>query len=105
LRVQRVGARCQTPHLVMYAARFSDKARVRLGTTVSRRLGNAVVRNRTRRRIREYFRRELRFRFPAGISVVVIGRIGAEALAMRSLMNELDDAFERLGPRLCQDHE
>ncbi|MBV8771204.1 MAG: ribonuclease P protein component [Deltaproteobacteria bacterium] len=105
LCIQRVGSRCQTQHFVVYAARFPDNARVRLGTTISRRLGNAVTRNRIRRRIREYFRRELRFRFPASTGVVVIGRAGAETLSMRSLMDELDNALEILGPRLRGRHE
>lgn len=105
MRIQRVGSRSQTQHFVVYAARFSDTATVRVGITVSRRLGNAVTRNRIRRRIREYFRRELRFRFPAGTAVVVIGRAGTEALSMRSVMDELDDALEVLGVRLSERHE
>ena len=105
LRVQRVGVRCQTPHFVMYAARLCDTGAVRLGTTVSRRLGNAVVRNRIKRRIRECFRRELRFRFPAGTAVVVIGRADAGTLAVKSFIDELDNASEKIRLRMDDGHE
>lgn len=105
LHVQREGPRVQTDHFVVYAARFPDTQTVRLGTAISRRLGNAVMRNRIKRRIRECFRLGLRLRFPAGTGVVVIGRAGAGALVMRSVMRELDTALTNLGLRLKQVHE
>ncbi len=45
----------------------------RLGMAVSRKVGNAVVRNRIRRRIRESFRL-LQHDLPAGYDLVVIAR-------------------------------
>ena len=69
----------------------SDKpsAGPRLGITASRRIGGAVVRNRVKRRIREWFRHSER---PAErqIDVVVIARSGAAGLDQRSLSAELD---------------
>jgi len=105
LRVQRMGARFQSDHFVVYTVRFPESQTVRLGTTVSRRLGNAVIRNRIKRRIRECFRLSLRLRLPAGTAVVVIGRLGAGALDMQSLMGELGDAVTKLQGRLKQGHE
>jgi ribonuclease P protein component len=57
LRVRREGRSWAHPLLVLVARRGSDpEALTRVGITVSRRVGNAVVRNRTKRRVRETLR-------------------------------------------------
>ncbi|MEM8962048.1 MAG: ribonuclease P protein component [Acidobacteriota bacterium] len=43
--------------LLMLVTHRNDTGRPRLGITASRKVGNAVVRNRVKRRIREIFRR------------------------------------------------
>ncbi len=68
----------------------------RLGVTVSRRVGNAVVRNRLKRRIREWFRRKRRA-LPEGLDLVVIGRRGAVGLSSEELCQQLREAGGRLG--------
>jgi ribonuclease P protein component len=47
----------------------------RLGITVTRKIGNAVRRNRTKRMIREVFRRN-RHRIPAALDLVVNAKVG-----------------------------
>lgn len=63
--------------------------RARLGLTVSRRVGNAVARNRVKRRVREWFRRE-QGRLSPGRDYVVIARPGAASLETGALWAELE---------------
>lgn len=62
--------------LVVYALpnRLPD-GRVRLGLSVSRRIGSAVVRNRWKRRLREAFRL-MRPDLPRGLDVIIVVRAG-----------------------------
>jgi len=67
--------------LVLYGLQRPDAATAsRLGLSVSRRVGNAVVRNRWKRRLRDVFRR-LRPRLPAGLDLVVVVRAAGPPFA------------------------
>ena len=66
-------------YLVLYARR-NRTATNRVGVTVSKKLGGAVVRNRVRRRLREVYRLHEE-RFSPGWDIVVVARsrcIGAD---------------------------
>ncbi len=75
--IQSRGRRVKLPHFVLlfYARRPSgdDPGQTRLGITASRKVGNAVVRNRCKRLIREAFRRTSDL-WAADLDVVVIVR-------------------------------
>ena len=60
--------------MIVYAVE-NDCRHPRLGLTVSKRVGNAVVRNRWKRRLREIFRQD-KSRFGAGHDVVIIVKKG-----------------------------
>jgi ribonuclease P protein component len=60
----------------------------RLGITVSRKVGTAVVRNRVKRRIREWFRMR-RESLGMGLDWVVIGRAAAAGIDQEAAEEEL----------------
>jgi ribonuclease P protein component len=91
-RVIRRGRRVAGSSFVVVAMqREADAGRPtgnRLGITVSRRVGRAVVRNRVKRRIREWFR-GARGEFGSGLDLVVIGRPSAAQLPAARAADEL----------------
>jgi ribonuclease P protein component len=72
-------------------------ARARFGITVTRKVGNAVTRNRIKRVVRESFRL-LGDVFPAHLDVVVVARAAAVDVGVRAAMAELGALAQRLGP-------
>ena len=56
----------------------------RIGITVSRRVGNAVVRNRVKRRVREWFRQN-RFKLQSATDLVVIARSRSATVPTREV--------------------
>jgi ribonuclease P protein component len=100
LRLQRTGVRYQTAHFVCFAVRLDDSDHTRLGVTVSRRIGKAVVRNRIKRRVRECFRLQLRQMLPPRTALVVIARRGAGNLRTPAIQAELETAILNLKGRL-----
>ncbi len=61
---------------------------LRIGFSVSKKIGKAVERNRVRRRLREACRLELAA-FPKGVDYVLIARLGAKAETVASLQKKL----------------
>ena len=68
---------------------------IRLGFTVSRKVGNAVVRNRVRRRLREVARLVIGQARP-DLDYVLVGRQAALARDFAALRQELFEALKRL---------
>ena len=76
----------------------NDVGHPRLGITVTRKLGSAVRRNRTKRMLREVFRRN-RHRLSTALDLVVNARSGIEARSYAELESEFVSRFEQLARR------
>lgn len=74
LRVAAKGKKAAVHGLVLQALPRNDDAGPRLGFTVTKKVGNAVIRNRTRRRLRAVVRMVLQDTPAAGHDLVLIGR-------------------------------
>ena len=102
LRIQSHSRRVTTPHFVLLVASqppslasVAGGAPVRLGLVVTRKVGNAVVRNRIKRLCRECFRRWVDL-VPPGLDLVVIARAGADGLGLAGVEAE----WARAAPQL-----
>jgi ribonuclease P protein component len=69
---------------------------VRVGFTVSRKVGNAVARNRVRRRLREIARLVIPARARPDLDYVLVGRQAALERDFATLQSELVEALKRL---------
>jgi ribonuclease P protein component len=91
LTLSRLGKRVHTSHFVVLS-KSSDLGRSRLGITVTTRVGNAVVRNRIKRLVREFFRRR-KDAMSQAQDIVVIAKSGAEKLSLNDVAAELQNIF------------
>ena len=81
------------------ARRDADADAIRIGFTCSRKVGNAVARNRAKRRLREIARLVLPGAARPGWDYVLIGRAGATAsLPFDRLRDDLERALATLHP-------
>jgi ribonuclease P protein component len=93
LAVQQGGRRVVAGDLLVLALETGG-GRARIGITVSSRIGNAVVRNRVKRWVREAFR-AVAAELPP-VDLVVIARAGAAAAGLAGARAALHQARDRL---------
>ena len=92
------GKRVARSGFVLQALRAADASvdrPARVGFTVTKKIGNAVVRNRIRRRLREAVRIAGPLAQPA-TDYVLVGRIAALTLQFRQLVTDLEGGFAAL---------
>ncbi|MFI5002205.1 MAG: ribonuclease P protein component [Reyranellales bacterium] len=98
LRVQ-AGRRCAMPGFVLQTAPAPADLpcpAIRVGFTVSRKVGNAVERNRVRRRLREVARAIIPGQARRDLDYVLVGRQAALSRDFAVLRLELIEALKRL---------
>jgi ribonuclease P protein component len=89
--LSRTGRKVHSPNFIVISKR-NERGESRLGITVSGKIGNALVRNRIKRLVREFFRRRRHEWFPAS-DIVVIARKGAAALCSDLIQKELENSI------------
>lgn len=95
-RIAQTGQKWVTPAFIMQLSK-NDSTGFRLGLTVSRKVGNAVQRNRAKRRLRETVRLYLKEQPLCGIDIVLIGRTAAADIDFVKLQKDFRWALKSLG--------
>lgn len=109
VRVARSGRSWASGGVVLQVWRRDDRDRmqqsftgIRVGITASRKVGNAVTRNRVRRRLREAARQVLPACAAPGRDYVLVGRVSTADRPFAALLADLQAALRRLGAyRAC----
>ncbi|MCM3473165.1 ribonuclease P protein component [Brevibacillus borstelensis] len=79
---------------VLYSAKQEGQAAFRAGISVSKKIGNAVIRNRVKRLIREALSR-LESKIPSGLDLIIIARPGVEAMSLDAIEQSLVHVMKR----------
>ena len=95
LRAAAKGRKAATTGVVVQALPREDHGPARLGFTVTKKIGNAVIRNRTRRRLKEAARLVLDEHPVSGVDLVLIGREATRGRSFVGLQEDLRRALAR----------
>ncbi len=90
------GRKVAAQAFVLQGRERTDAGPARFGFTVSKKVGNAVERNRVRRRLREVVRRFAGKRTRTGHDYVLIGRRAALNVPFDRMVQDFDGALRRL---------
>ena len=96
-RIAQTGQKWVTPAFILQISKDETRTSFRLGLTVSRKVGHAVVRNRAKRRLRETVRLYLQQNNPGDIDVVLIARTAAADIDFAKLQKDFRWALKSLG--------
>ncbi|WP_340148985.1 ribonuclease P protein component [uncultured Sneathiella sp.] len=102
LRVASVRRKWAAPGMVLQAARHPDPLGtdgVRVGFTVTKKVGNAVVRNRIKRRLRAVAQEVIPEYADNGWDLVLIGRNATRLRKYDDLLQDLRKSLGKVGAR------
>ncbi len=97
LRVAAKGRKAPVHGLVLQALPRDDTNPARFGFTVTKKIGNAVVRNRTRRRLKEAARLLFAAKPLSGFDLVLIGRDATRGRDFLDLQDDITRAMRKVG--------
>jgi ribonuclease P protein component len=89
------GTKVPAAAFVLQARKRADEGPVRFGFTVSKKVGNAVERNRVRRRLRELVRLSDVNRMKIGHDYVLVGRRAALKVPFAQMTADFEGALRR----------
>ncbi|HEX3951023.1 MAG TPA: ribonuclease P protein component [Steroidobacteraceae bacterium] len=90
------GSKIPATGFVLQALKRADEGPVRVGFTVSKKVGKAVERNRVRRRLREIVRLSSASWMRAGHDYVLVGRRAALQLPFARMSEDFQGALRRV---------
>ena len=96
LRVQNHGRKLHTDAFLVFALP-TGRQRPRVGVTVSKKVGNAVQRNRVKRLVREVYRRN-KANVPERTDVVFVAKQKAAGLTYAAVEEQFKHACRQIGP-------
>jgi ribonuclease P protein component len=97
LRIAAKGRKAAMPGVVLQALLREDEGMARLGFTVTKKVGNSVTRNRTRRRLKEAARLVLAASPVSGVDLVLIGREATRIRGFIDLQEDVRRALAKVG--------
>ncbi|MVP00765.1 MULTISPECIES: ribonuclease P protein component [Paenibacillus] len=95
-KVYRYGKSAANHQFVLYYLPRREQEHFRLGISASKKIGNAVIRNRLRRLIKEIVRLNME-KFPGGYDYIVIVRKPAVEMEYKEMEKSVAHVFKRAG--------
>jgi ribonuclease P protein component len=95
-KIYRYGKSAANHQFVLYYYPQTELGHFRLGISTSKKVGNAVVRNSVRRKLKEIVRLNAE-RFPSGFDYIVIVRKPAVGMEYAELEKSLFHVFRKAG--------
>jgi len=103
LRVAKIGKKVVKPAFILVAARnflSEENQTSRIGYTATKKIGNAVIRNRSKRRLRAIVRERLVSQAHPNIDYNLIARFSTQDYDYDKLIADFDDAIVEIHKQL-----
>ncbi|MGL4685689.1 MAG: ribonuclease P protein component [Commensalibacter sp.] len=97
LNVAAKGKKIPMPGLVLQILHRCDEDVGRVGFTVTKKVGNSVIRNRVRRRLKAVFHETAKMISFKGYDLVLIGREKTCHRAFKDILNDFNRALNKAG--------